>query len=389
MIRTCYIVNGATRNGWDGYIYDVVAERNARRGIATVRVVTEPGRLPDIAAFRAMTAGQPPGGHYVFTLNRMVDTYHIQAGRPRLMAEVGCPVVSYVIDNIGYYLPLFTSRPIAGETRLLADARGNEIVSKLAPGLPACGFFPMWGMPRGKDAPPGPDERDIDLLFVGNAIPVADAEAEAARVARGHADVRDFVHGAADLMAKVRGSEDPATVTLFLLVQNGFFQRHSIDLGWFSEIFRAVDRLARARHRLRTLNGFSRTKITIAGGGMEAAVAGRPNVTLLGPVPLDDVQGLCRRARMVVGDLAGFTEGVELRPSLAMANGAVYFGETNRYLAETIPADCRVEAGDDPDDAAMAALASPAGLAARRERAFAVYDRLVAESDLGIPDTPG
>ncbi|MBI3446827.1 MAG: hypothetical protein HY055_16045 [Magnetospirillum sp.] len=378
----CYIVAPSTFNGWDNYIYDVVAERNARYGIATRKIVGPFPTLPDIRQFNELVSGGNHGPYYIFTINRILDVCHVLAKQPRLLTQVDCPVVSYMVDNIGRFAGTICEVPIEREIRVVADARGEEIMSAVASHLPSSLFFPMWGLPRDPTPPHAPAERDIDLLFIGNITPVAEAERDAVTTARGHPDLVDFIHECAQAQLATRGNQDPAILTLYLLVSKSMLQRHSIDVPWFSEIFRASDTLARAHFREGLLRKFKKARLTIVGTGAEHIAASQPNITLLGAKPLTEMAAICQRAKLLLGDLAGFTGGVELRPSLAMSNGAGYIGETNPYLSQTVPSHCRIEDGGDLEDAALGAIAAPAALRAMTEQAGAVYDQLVQDNDL-------
>ena len=215
------------------------------------------------------------------------------------------------------------------ETVLVSDACSIKNGAAANLSLSDNSFFPIWGEPR-VASQTDEIEREIPIIFVGNLGEIEPYEASRSRISG-----RDPVFEKIFDTVVERMIDDTGTLDAFSIAREetiNYEREHYAGM-----IFGAVDRMLRQKRRKKMIQNFQRLPIMIFGQVTDPEILAQENITCVGPTPLSEVVENARKAKILLGDFANFVSGVELRPSIAFANGCVLAGEANSYFRENFP----------------------------------------------------
>lgn len=332
---TCHIVSQSSFSGWDEYISGIFSMLNDRSGIGTLvhKCATAGDALECLLSIDG-------GKDFCLFINKSVLVEIGNLGYEENYKRVfnaRVPTITYLIDNFVHHFAEMSLLPLPFEALLVADSNwieparmlGFEADSIFAEAPPT--FLPMWGMPRAAGL--GSADRDIDILFSGDIRSLDFLSRNIDSVTAGKACLKPLVHEAVEAINSCRGVKDPGVAFLDVVVR---YQDCVAGLGIveIQNMFSAIETYCRGLYRANALVSMDSSRVVVAGVVECADLLEKRNIVHLGRRSFNDVMALAGRSKMFLGDLAGFSGGIELRPSMAMQNGALYIGETNSYLRE-------------------------------------------------------
>ena len=337
--KRALIVSSPTSSEWSIYCLNYAQECLYRLGIGSDFLEIKHDHLYDpnlqsqfVNRFVEIIKDAHKSYDFIFSINRMPsNVIAVGGGEDDIYSFSSAPLVTWLVDNIGHHVDFIKRKSLRGveETVLVADACGVENGDAAGLSLTDDAFFPMWG-PARASSQTDDAVRDIPILFVGNINEMEPVEAYRTKASGG-----DPVLGEVFDVVIERMIDDTGTLDAFSVAREEAlkFERES----GAAKIFRVVDQMLRKKRRKNAIQTFRRIPITIYGQVSDPEILTQENVTCVGPSYMGAVMVETRRAQILLGDFANFVGGVELRPSIAIANGCVFAGEENTYFREHFP----------------------------------------------------
>ena len=271
---------------------------------------------------------------FLFTINRMpsnIIPIESENKKVDLYKFASIPVVNWVVDNIGHHANQYLKYPLPAEIKLLIDGGNTYTAKKLGFDIDETSFLPMRGMPRAENLPAF-EQRDVPVLFSGNVAHAPSLNDLREEMCGFDPHLRIIFRQVVEVMLDDMGEHDAFQIALD--AADALDRR----IGAM-QLFARLGPWLRQRRRKKLLQSFRDLPIMIAGEVHDPELSIQKNLTSLGPTNMASTIELAKRAKVVLGDLANFTYGTELRPGIAMACGAVLACEENRYMRDTLAPD--------------------------------------------------
>lgn len=350
VFKRALIIVSPTNSEWGNYCLGHVQECLGQRGIVAdlLPIKTEHLNDPKLQSpfahkFIEVLKAANQKYDFIFSINRMPSnklTIATDAGSVDIYSFSSIPIVTWMVDNIGHRIDFMKTHPLGGveETVLVADAASINNGDAAGLRLTDASFFPMWGPAR--TSAYNHDQRTIPILFVGSIF-----ELEPIALYREQAAGSDAVlQGIFDRVVE-RMIDDTGTIDAFSITRA---EARTVDREEHAPaIFQVVDLMLRRRRRKAAIQAFRHIPISICGHVTDPEIRAQSNISFIGMKNLNDVVALAQQTRILLGDFANFVDGVELRPSIAMANGCVFACTENTYFGEHFPTDAFISTLDE------------------------------------------
>lgn len=379
-------IRNASSSGWLSLTTYGAVHVFRRAGIKVVFHTIDALNKVEVNDFISRLNGSD-GRDRIFFVNWILDSISIHHFGVPFDGLCKLKKITYIVDNPAHHHYSLESLP--PHRVLIADDAWVGAASQVPLDLRNPLFFPMWVASSAniakKNAYPYEENDQIDILFVGDLPSPGEVEGMINLAAGGCAALRDAMyHAVEENLLKLRGADiasdafaEDATLHDLLKV---------VPPKVRAAAFAAIDTGSRARYRSAVLRSYEKVKVVIAGEIRDKEIASKQNFVFLGKTSISHVENLAAASRILIGDTAGFINGVELRPSIAARNGALHMGCASSYHVSCFSEDA-IEVFDDPqvhEDVAVSLLSVPKLVKERAEIGRMCLETVVEESSRNL-----